>query len=375
MYFDVYIKHVKCSSYLYSVMLYIVFFFFQAEDGIRDYKVTGVQTCALPIWVPRGRPRLRLVVSRRPGRRAFLQDRPGPRGARGPLGGHDAQRRRLDQRRAAPAGWRAAALPGPPARRPSHDPGPHRQSGAHPAGRGPARAPGDRPRRPRAPLGRDRGRLHQHPPDADTRRHPAEKHLRPERTQRARALPHRLGDRRVGRAGGRPDTGRPPDLLVRGTRPLAARPARGRAAPRRRGPRFPATRRDPVGEPGARVRPSAVPHPADRLAAGPTRAARRRRPGAGGAAAIDAPPSAPPRHSIPGTAEPGWTELCDVLEDVLADNGANGGPIELGRVKSRGYRPGVGADGRAHSFVLKRFDPWLARRHQAVPRRRPPAPR
>src|SRR5215467_4156039 len=25
------------------------FFFFQAEDGIRDYKVTGVQTCALPI--------------------------------------------------------------------------------------------------------------------------------------------------------------------------------------------------------------------------------------------------------------------------------------------------------------------------------------
>src|SRR5256885_11621997 len=29
-------------------MLFL-FFFFQAEDGIRDYKVTGVQTCALPI--------------------------------------------------------------------------------------------------------------------------------------------------------------------------------------------------------------------------------------------------------------------------------------------------------------------------------------
>src|SRR5690349_22196666 len=29
-----------------------VFFFFQAEDGIRDLYVTGVQTCALPIfWV------------------------------------------------------------------------------------------------------------------------------------------------------------------------------------------------------------------------------------------------------------------------------------------------------------------------------------
>src|SRR5437763_88153 len=26
-----------------------VFFFFQAEDGIRDTSVTGVQTCALPI--------------------------------------------------------------------------------------------------------------------------------------------------------------------------------------------------------------------------------------------------------------------------------------------------------------------------------------
>src|SRR5205807_2900743 len=28
---------------------FFFFFFFQAEDGIRDYKVTGVQTCALPI--------------------------------------------------------------------------------------------------------------------------------------------------------------------------------------------------------------------------------------------------------------------------------------------------------------------------------------
>src|SRR6266481_8068971 len=31
------------------------FFFFQAEDGIRDGTVTGVQTCALPIWGPGGR--------------------------------------------------------------------------------------------------------------------------------------------------------------------------------------------------------------------------------------------------------------------------------------------------------------------------------
>src|SRR5688500_15487079 len=31
------------------VFFCFLFFFFQAEDGIRDYKVTGVQTCALPI--------------------------------------------------------------------------------------------------------------------------------------------------------------------------------------------------------------------------------------------------------------------------------------------------------------------------------------
>src|SRR2546430_16331458 len=32
------------------ILFYICFFFFQAEDGIRDLTVTGVQTCALPIW-------------------------------------------------------------------------------------------------------------------------------------------------------------------------------------------------------------------------------------------------------------------------------------------------------------------------------------
>src|SRR5438132_12181038 len=31
------------------VVLCFLFFFFQAEDGIRDHCVTGVQTCALPI--------------------------------------------------------------------------------------------------------------------------------------------------------------------------------------------------------------------------------------------------------------------------------------------------------------------------------------
>src|SRR5215467_13248152 len=59
---DVVLKHC-CLSDLEVVVK--IFFFFQAEDGIRDYKVTGVQTCALPIsgssgirsaWCP-GTPR------------------------------------------------------------------------------------------------------------------------------------------------------------------------------------------------------------------------------------------------------------------------------------------------------------------------------
>src|SRR5690606_39717395 len=33
----------------------VVFSLFQAEDGIRDFHVTGVQTCALPIWSTRSR--------------------------------------------------------------------------------------------------------------------------------------------------------------------------------------------------------------------------------------------------------------------------------------------------------------------------------
>src|SRR2546429_5120357 len=41
-----------CSLHLLvgDALMYVdIFFFFQAEDGIRDVAVTGVQTCALPI--------------------------------------------------------------------------------------------------------------------------------------------------------------------------------------------------------------------------------------------------------------------------------------------------------------------------------------
>src|SRR5437016_4805634 len=38
-------------STLYFLFHFFSFFFFQAEDGIRDWSVTGVQTCALPISI------------------------------------------------------------------------------------------------------------------------------------------------------------------------------------------------------------------------------------------------------------------------------------------------------------------------------------
>src|SRR2546430_15041604 len=70
--------------------LFVFFFFFQAEDGIRDLTVTGVQTCALPIC-PRAlaclpaeapaHPRCRLPAwrDRRRGRLP-LHEPPGPGG-------------------------------------------------------------------------------------------------------------------------------------------------------------------------------------------------------------------------------------------------------------------------------------------------------
>src|SRR5438093_9853875 len=58
-----------CLSFLIFVLLFFIFFFFffffQAEDGIRDWSVTGVQTCALPISVGAAPGRARL---RRPSR-------------------------------------------------------------------------------------------------------------------------------------------------------------------------------------------------------------------------------------------------------------------------------------------------------------------
>src|SRR3712207_218580 len=40
------------SLFFLTLLVLLIFFFFQAEDGIRDIGVTGVQTCALPIYKP-----------------------------------------------------------------------------------------------------------------------------------------------------------------------------------------------------------------------------------------------------------------------------------------------------------------------------------
>src|SRR2546421_2555293 len=51
-FFSSYCLFFYLSSFILSVSLCFFFFFFQAEDGIRDLIVTGVQTCALPILKP-----------------------------------------------------------------------------------------------------------------------------------------------------------------------------------------------------------------------------------------------------------------------------------------------------------------------------------
>src|SRR5262249_60002582 len=67
-----------------------VFFFFQAEDGIRDWSVTGVQTCALPILFHSARELARGTVRERPEARRIEKlldlDRPLPAGQAEQLG-------------------------------------------------------------------------------------------------------------------------------------------------------------------------------------------------------------------------------------------------------------------------------------------------
>src|SRR5207249_6026248 len=107
------------------------FFFFQAEDGIRDRNVTGVQTCALPIW----RRLAGWLPLRRPGR-----ERPG-RAAEPQVGvclsvpSSLAGILRVGERDDAPADRRDGAAPGPLAGRGAALPRGPRGADDAPAGR------------------------------------------------------------------------------------------------------------------------------------------------------------------------------------------------------------------------------------------------
>src|SRR5690606_40416875 len=46
------LSRLLCTSISPLCTITVLSFFFQAEDGIRDFHVTGVQTCALPIFDP-----------------------------------------------------------------------------------------------------------------------------------------------------------------------------------------------------------------------------------------------------------------------------------------------------------------------------------
>src|SRR6266496_3343194 len=94
-------------------MEYVFFFFFQAEDGIRDLYVTGVQTCALPIFLDLRELRLdRGEACARP-REAALHRTPDQK-----IQKHD--RKKSTERRGHAALARAERLP---ARAPGLDPG------------------------------------------------------------------------------------------------------------------------------------------------------------------------------------------------------------------------------------------------------------
>src|SRR5207302_3780639 len=99
------------------------FFFFQAEDGIRDFHVTGVQTCALPICLRiHGPPdridrhsRIARSRGRRSGGREGTPDPASylardPRGPHGAKAGDDARRLERSEERRVGKEWRGGRV-------------------------------------------------------------------------------------------------------------------------------------------------------------------------------------------------------------------------------------------------------------------------
>ena len=67
----------------------VLFFFFQAEDGIRDWSVTGVQTCALPISILAAVAKIDLSVPAQ----GKLEPEGSVKDLRLPIGGRSEERR------------------------------------------------------------------------------------------------------------------------------------------------------------------------------------------------------------------------------------------------------------------------------------------
>src|SRR5438093_7020007 len=131
----------------------VLIFFFQAEDGIRDWSVTGVQTCALPISPVGGKHAPELLADRRrvedlgKGGEPRIDDgsrwhgpRLRPRGREGPPRAPPPHCRPIREpvyaRRVshAPARWRPDGRPdaAPDPRAPTPDRPPERPRPAHP---------------------------------------------------------------------------------------------------------------------------------------------------------------------------------------------------------------------------------------------------
>src|SRR5690606_41973734 len=72
LYFNHYFSMLLVLVFLPKTVLNLYDFFFQAEDGIRDFHVTGVQTCALPILKPEAQPMRYLNCLRNKGKMALL---------------------------------------------------------------------------------------------------------------------------------------------------------------------------------------------------------------------------------------------------------------------------------------------------------------
>src|SRR5256886_551823 len=126
-----------------AITTHRLYFFFQAEDGIRDLTVTGVQTCALPISGDR--------TPSCPGPTSSCtsdHDRRGPGAPARPVARPGRRDRAVRADGAIGAGrpWRALPAPRPGPARPRGPPRAARRGGRRTAGHGQAR-----PADPRAP--------------------------------------------------------------------------------------------------------------------------------------------------------------------------------------------------------------------------------